>query len=83
MFIAKAVLKGVAMQSVKGVYDGKSLKLDEQVGVDRPTEIILTFLSGKRRTNQREITRRQLGLLENGYKMGGLVYQKRTELYGR
>ena len=35
---------GGKMLSVKGVYDGKRLKLDEKVSIQSPGDAILTFL---------------------------------------
>ena len=71
------------MISVKGVYDGKSLKLDENVTIKRPAEVILTFLNSGGNENQKGINKRQLKILKKGYKMGSLKYSYRNELYER
>lgn len=71
------------MLSVKGVYDGKNLKLDENVSVERPAEVILTFLNYGMNGDQKKISERQLKILEKGYQMGRLKHHSRDELHER
>ena len=71
------------MLAVRGVYDGKRLKLDEEVKIKRPTEVILTLLSSGKNADQKKIARRQLKLLKRGFKMGRKNYKKRADIYER
>ena len=71
------------MLSVKGIYDGKNLRLDENVVVERPAEVILTFLNSGRNGNQKEISERQIRILKKGYRMGSLKFHSRDELHER
>jgi len=60
------------MLSVRGAYAGKNLKLDEDVSIERPAEVILTFLNSGRNIDQKEISERQLKILYKGYQMESL-----------
>lgn len=51
--------------------------------VKRPAEVILTFLNSGMNGDQKEISERQLKILEKGYQMGNLKYYLRDDLHGR
>lgn len=71
------------MLAVRGIYDGKHLKLDENVNINSPTEVILTFLAGRQPSDEEAILRRQTKFLEQGFRMGKKLYSIRDELYER
>ncbi len=71
------------MLAVRGVYDGKTIKLDEKVDITTPTEIILTFLSDRQPADEDAIFKRQIKFLEQGFPMGNKLYTNREDLYER
>lgn len=71
------------MYSVKGIFDGRTLKLDEKVLVEGRSEVILTFLNGIKKENRDRIAKRQLKTLKTGYEMGALLVSGRSSIYER
>jgi hypothetical protein len=71
------------MFAVRGVFDGKTLKLDENVRVQKSSAVILTFLTEPRAQDDRAAAERELALLKKGVDLGGIAYSSRDELYDR
>ena len=71
------------MHAVRGVYDGKTLKLDESVRLAKPAEVVLTFLSGTEFVGDSIVESDQIALLAKGFDLGGIVYSSREQLYDR
>jgi hypothetical protein len=73
-FIGIAVKRSGNMLTVRGIYDGKHLKLDENVKINSPTEVTLTFLTARQTTDEETIMKRQIKFLEKGFRMGKKSY---------
>jgi hypothetical protein len=69
------------MKAYKGIVKGKKVHFDETANIKDGSEVLV--LVKPSRTDDEEITKRQLQILEKGYKMGKIVYTSREELHER
>lgn len=58
------------MLSIRGIYDGKQLILDQEIEVTNETEVIVTFLD---KSITSKITEHELALLADEFKALGLI----------
>lgn len=69
------------MRTYNGIVKNKKIYFEGDVGLKDGTEVII-FLKPSPADDD-EITRRQLKILDKGYRMGKITYSSREELHER
>lgn len=69
------------MRAYKGVVKDKKVHFEEGADIKDGTEVLILLKPSQE--DDEEITRRQLGILEKGYRMGKIIYSSREELHER
>jgi predicted DNA binding protein len=69
------------MKAYKGIVKGKKVHFDETANIRDGSEVLVLLKPS--RTDDEEITKRQLQILKKGYKMGEILYTSREELHER